>query len=1559
MNYRRYQNRRGITLLFVVSMIVLFLLMGTTFVVVSNDYLTASKKRIRKDIKVIDGTAFVERAFYEIVRGPDLDNTTSPLRGHSILADMYGYGFKGIVDGIPVVADVPGTRYFASPVSSNGQLISVELRSETGVTDYVTNIRTGVEQPLDASNNAEGKPGQYNGMIMTFVSGPASGISGRIVDYQIDDDGSGNVTNRRFIIAPNWSDSGSVSLAGLADSEVVVNNRAFGGFGAGLFTDPGSESAPALTAAALQPNRVGETRSQLTNTTNGYLGDNAGPNESYDAPDFQNMFLSGYDSASTPVFFGSFWRAGLTDNGEFEAFTGNGLEVDTNNDGQNDAIWMDTGMPVQTNGNGFYYKPLVAYYVADLDGRLNLNTVGNLSDMLNNVQINDMGTPGDRSDDTVIYNPPAYAGQGYGPAEISPARFLGLGQRYTDNGNVVGNPNMDYEKILMGDFASGTPGRYGLGADGIAGTRVSTTPLIAGDEVPGAAGRDDWSTQKLFGLPTGVNTVGGLYASSPLDIRGRFAVGTFPTSVFPDLNNFATFNNSLPATDFSVAVAANDSLTNSPYESNFAPSPGNRWEVGDDDLPFHASELERMLRANDVDSNLLPTRLTQLAPSVFGDLNKRNSVTTDSYEVPVLPFYGLNDSGRARPLVDILRDKIKNDPTPGNPYFGREDFEIDQYVREILPPEIMVGMKMDVNRLFGNGYDDNSDFVKDDYDETGIQLNVDQTGMPAFDIDNNFVAGGNDAFARVKFARHLYILMLLATEDNVANGTLPVEDYRRAIAQWAINVVDFRDQDSINTPFEYDFNPWNGWDARADGVIDPGETATFTGDTGDRRIVWGAERPELLITETFAHHDRANEDLATDNGDNDDTASGNDDDFDSRLVPRSSAFIELYHPWTQSLSSQILPAELARTPAAPTGVDLQALSPNDEPVWRLALKRDPDPAANFVRAIYFADYTANPWSVTDIAGDQFYTTLNVPVIEPGVFAVVGPSGTQSGAPGGEYPTTIGRRQAAVEGDASTLQLADTRSITLVPSANPNNDQILRTEWDGAMMSQSASKGIAVVIDGPRSLSISDPDGGYPNDPLNPRIDVVDGEAYTVPYDTPLDESQQPNANDKLALWNNGTTDAFRTVFLQRLANPLQPWNADSNPYITIDIAAIDLTAFNGVQNQPGNDPIPNERALGVTDGVTDLASTERGETQLANTRMLFAREYGEAAAEGVQIAGDQHNLSFELLESFGRTNDAYLNNGPMNYYAWLTWNNRPFVSQYELANVPFVSQEDLTTAFSLHDTTPFAPGTIFDGDKAMPVLPTSVLASSFGHLLNFHGHDETANNPTRANFYRLFDYTEVPSRYVGTEMWLNSADFTNYPHNFISHYRYPGKLNLNTIHNEDVYNALMGDYISELNFTAFNASRWNGSFFRPYRNSGEGNFVPPGVNVEENVDCGLFRRANPGDADSIFDFTNTTNYQNADRSAYFRNAMRQRLGNLVTTRSSVFAIWITVGYFECEISGALKTDAAGNGIEVGVETGEVKRNRGFYIFDRSIPMAFEPGKNHNVERGILVQSMIE
>ena len=113
-----------------------------------------------------------------------------------------------------------------------------------------------------------------------------------------------------------------------------------------------------------------------------------------------------------------------------------------------------------------------------------------------------------------------------------------------------------------------------------------------------------------------------------------------------------------------------------------------------------------------------------------------------------------------------------------------------------------------------------------------------------------------------------------------------------------------------------------------------------------------------------------------------------------------------------------------------------------------------------------------------------------------------------------------------------------------------------------------------------------------------------------------------------------------------------------------------------------------------------------------------------------------------------------------------------------------------------------------------------------------------------------------------------------------------------------------------------------------------------------------------------------------------------RLGNLVTNRSGVYAVWITVGYFEVEKAPdwndpdttlqatlvARRTDPHGGDInlynraypdgymlgkELGSETGDVKRPRGFYIIDRTEEVGFKPGEDLNVEKTIRLRRRIE
>ena len=213
------------------------------------------------------------------------------------------------------------------------------------------------------------------------------------------------------------------------------------------------------------------------------------------------------------------------------------------------------------------------------------------------------------------------------------------------------------------------------------------------------------------------------------------------------------------------------------------------------------------------------------------------------------------------------------------------------------------------------------------------------------------------------------------------------------------------------TPFEYDENPFDGWDV--DGDIS--NTSDWDGDgnpggnndTGG--IVWGCERPELLITETLAWHDRRTEDLSSPAGKYDDgtgPGSGPDTHFDQRYMPQSAFFVELYNP---SSLSALSPAEFYDAPQQ-LALDLKV---GDSPVWRMLIVKnvaanadkdpdDPDPATrtpntDIERSIYLTDNSGMDfWTPEDTGATRFYTSQAVGSVAPGGYAVVGSSGIESG-----------------------------------------------------------------------------------------------------------------------------------------------------------------------------------------------------------------------------------------------------------------------------------------------------------------------------------------------------------------------------------------------------------------------------------------------------------------------------------------------------------------------------------------------------------------------------------
>ena len=141
---------------------------------------------------------------------------------------------------------------------------------------------------------------------------------------------------------------------------------------------------------------------------------------------------------------------------------------------------------------------------------------------------------------------------------------------------------------------------------------------------------------------------------------------------------------------------------------------------------------------------------------------------------------------------------------------------------------------------------------------------------------------------KARYCRHLFSLL-------VALG----QPATKQTAQWVANVCDFRDTDSTMTRFDFDTTPENGW-------------APVAGD-----VVFGAERPEVVITESLAWND---------------------------ITARSSGLaVVLYHPWDAQIitksgttHTEVLDPDLAVNPASkPNTLDLAKKAGTSDAVWRL------------------------------------------------------------------------------------------------------------------------------------------------------------------------------------------------------------------------------------------------------------------------------------------------------------------------------------------------------------------------------------------------------------------------------------------------------------------------------------------------------------------------------------------------------------------------------------------------------------------------------------------------
>jgi hypothetical protein len=887
------------------------------------------------------------------------------------------------------------------------------------------------------------------------------------------------------------------------------------------------------------------------------------------------------------------------------------------------------------------------------------------------------------------------------------------------------------------------PGRYGYAEQG-AQMSLYNSPM----PTAGRAGWMDFLTQiSLSGWPDRANQFPFTKFALPADLRSRYGVGqnVFGQPVFQ-------------ATLQSEITNANGALvTDSPYELNLSrsavsgmtgsvvPSSLPTWAA---DMPFSVAELERVLRVYDADSGKLPERLLWLAgiqdPTTpgGGDLSDARKITTDSNDLPApnveLPAPlasfmappGPNAPTRLpRSTAELLemrvRVALRNNPKKYRTNGSSNDYplfpvpfattngpaaanDVRGVVRQLLSPDLADGLRLNINRPFGNGIDDNqpnqpgygvvdeqtivADNNKDgDIDqnemmseETSVwKLNANDpnaaaasavkaagqgaqpylngsTTAPVFpamaqvparvDSQSNkpFKTGvdangqmqpqqdGNyleNADHRQLMARYLYVLALTLTADAQYGLTTNTADQKykddaelaRRTAQWAVNAVDFRDADNDMTAFEYDVNPFDGWDV--DGIV--GFNSPDDTNTQIRGLVWGAERPELLMTETLAWHDRRTDNTASaevyrspaggsQGANNQDTVKNkqtptdpkSDADYDSLTRPKGAFFLELYNPWPSAPGvggGLHAMATTSRSPNNPvdTGVNLALVSQGwplnsrqptvtGSPVWRLAVYKrgavaedqaylwDPDDTDQVKkqkafpllmdRSVYFAGF--DPQFQDD--GVAFFNNINgakgpvnlVQPVRPGRYMVIG-SGDNKG--NGVYESQLGDRKGAR--NPATANRNKLRCVQLVTKAsNPMHSVSLLDATHTAGNQDAPQSAISdITVNNmyrtmaPTEASIIQPQNGNPA--IGDRAFPGDNSncvADVAIIDQVFDGTQNQNRRLTLSEPAIGYPNKFRGSI----------WNPDKDEYDSADKTVLGIDV-------PLDGPIGGETALGT------------------------------------------------------------------------------------------------------------------------------------------------------------------------------------------------------------------------------------------------------------------------------------------------------------------------------------------------------------------------------------------
>ena len=1484
-------------------MLTLFLMLGTAYLVAASRARESANAIARKTL-FNDQTnyrpeTYLDNVLMQLVRGRDPSSGTFPARlsgGHtftpeSLLEDRYGT--TGFAEG-----SVSSAAIFSNAGPGTGPVITVAFTTTPGTINH---------------------PVELNGRLLTLTQSGRPSTSHRIVRAY----GGPSVYNLT-VTNPRGPHQWTAGTIGQLSGTAVINGREFAGPTAGPNEAWDGFDAVNVFLAQVEPGTTSVSTTSIVRPSYLSVSDwndidadgtpdssESAPSDDMDDDGIQNQFDS---NDRTPDYDGD----------------GHVDIVDNDGDGVDDGVFLDWDLPSLPTANGTINLHASALIV-DLDGRFNVNAHGSLA----NMPVRD-GTASDPSEGLYSTNNPAWPqdtsgsntdrstintdieyiplGSGVGPAEINPDHlFSTLALRTASvaptsgTAGTIATSEPDLREQPGGFFTTGgqtadvrghrpSGGRFSTGAvtprigsmegryagkgsslsamsDGMPQSMAATepgpdnSPPLLASPMRNAHGQNvgtqnftlvPWSpgqtSSTSLGVPntwwdgTATGSVTANIYNSPPDIHGRMKFLTRPaldevTGTDNDGDARTTYG-LVPRPTYAKPEWQNDIASN-PYLARLtslgtrggllhAPNTDGTTNGLTSSNPFTLAELESLLRPYDSDASQLPIRL----PAMFGTVaeHMRTRLTTESWDTTSIV------NGEPNGAWGRIQDVIENDPqfsalTSLNDLYGSST-SLTSPLDGVLEGEIARGEKFNLNRPL---------------------TNLKPSAPPVADARYN--ASDDYYVQRQAYFKDLYTLICLLADPadrNRLNSSHGLYDqaFQREVAQWAANVVEFRDADSTMTPFEFDTNIFNGWDV-------DGDVTTFTGETERGEIIWGLERPEIVVT----------------------SAVGWEDNADGEI------YVCIHRPWNEAALGQ---GQTNITSANGVDPDLRAGSSGNDldltrtvtdaagdrwPVWRFRLEDNAAGTSEFIPIVLDSAKSALAVSigVTSLAPAD-WTTLGKPQ-----WAAAG-TDLQLGGDGSlliRMPKTtrnaeLSSSNAGVGGNSSTMPAAETFLLRDAGGGQPDREfELFNVPFPAGVAVPSARAGIdrELILHVER---LSCPDHPFVEDTSGSGTMQFNAAGDRVDNEDPATNGGDQET-DYLASPRYLSIDSIRLVVSNRETNlsiPVAPSHAD-------------------IQN------VVNTRSISgslATDFWQMDPSTPLGT--------------GRSAATNAPNAPGQPDLAF--INITGTPSPAAM-----------PWPNRPFFSPAELLLVP----NDRPTTFLQNYNTPLV---------GPPALPNNLLLEAVTVPTQFAGvHDSWTDSSNN-----LRTRTGIDSRIT--------------PVNQLCSYREPGRVNVNTVTSPQVWDAVVAgpfpvedrnangtldsgeDKPPDYSVTSPSSDGTDNRTFAEFY-SALSTPPPPRQSVRD-----LFDLAGLAGSPTMFD-TSATYRQvvDVDLNPQHKIYTASRLANTATVRSNLFAVWVTLRE---SISG---------------DADSVKYHRAFYIIDRSIPVGFQAGQDHNVKDTIRLRRIIE